>query len=150
MTIKQVHALKEFNRLTKEISDLYHDICIQLELSDSTFEILYTLAELGDGCCQKNICNYTFISKQTIHSAIRKLEKEGIITLQSGKGREMHIYLTPLGEQVMNEKIVPVIKMENEIFSRMEPSESQELLRLTEKYLTHLRCLSNENLTNQT
>lgn len=144
MITKQEHALKEFNRLNKEINDIYHDICCKAGISDSVFDILYTIAELGDGCRQKDICNYAFISKQTIHSAIRKLEKEEFLTLKSGKGREMHIFLTQKGQQFLEEKILPIIDMENRIFSQMTLTESNELLRLTEKYLTYFREMSKD------
>ena len=139
MTHKPEQTLNEFNRLNKEISDLYHDICIQAGISDSAFDILYSIVALGDGCCQKDICNYAFASKQTIHSAICKLEKEDMLCMKPGKGREMQILLTPKGKDFVKEKIIPVIDMENNIFAQMTSVERNTLLQLTEKYLTYLR-----------
>ena len=66
--------LREFNRLYKRLDDLYHSLSLKMGMSDSTFIILYTIAELGDGCSQKEICEQVSISKQTINSSIRKLE----------------------------------------------------------------------------
>ena len=58
-------------------------------MSDSIFSILYTICELGDGCSQKEICEQLSASKQTINSAIRKLENQGILFMRKGeKGRE--------------------------------------------------------------
>lgn len=134
----------ELNRLNKAITELYHDISVQIGISDSVFDIFYAIIALSDGCCQKDICNYAFASKQTIHSAIHKLEKEDFIYLKSGKGREMHIFLTPKGKQFIEEKIAPVIAMENQTILQMNANELDTLLLLTEKYLNHLRIQAKE------
>lgn len=139
MNTTQGYTLKEFNRLNKEINDIYHELYNRLNISESVFDIFYAIAELGDGCCQRDICNYAFSSKQTIHSAIRKLEREEFLFLKPGKGREMQIFLTQKGQQFTNENIIPVINMEMESFSLFTDEESSELLRLTEKYLTYFR-----------
>ena len=139
MTPQLTPKQNEFNRLTKAISELYHDISTHLGISDSIFDIFYAIVALGEGCCQKDICDYAFTSKQTIHSAIHKLEKDGLICLKSGKGREMHIFLTEKGNQFMEKKIAPVIAMENDACTQMDTAEIDMLLRLTEKYLNCLR-----------
>ena len=66
-------GMKEFNRIFKECNHIYHDIALKLGLSDSGFDILYTLCEIGDGCLQKDICDATMLSKQTIHSSVQML-----------------------------------------------------------------------------
>ena len=140
--IMALHLLpkqNELNRLNKAISEFYHDLCVQLGISDSVFDIFYVIAVLGDGCCQKDICDYAFTRKQTIHSAIHKLEKEGMLCMNPGKGREMNIFLTPAGKQFIKEKIAPVFTMENEALSQMSSDETDLLLSLTEKYLDCLR-----------
>ena len=53
------NPLKEFNRIYKKTNEIYHDIALRLGLSDSAFDILYSISELGDGCLQKDICNAT-------------------------------------------------------------------------------------------
>lgn len=144
MTLHLAQKQNEFNRLNKAISELYHDICLRIGISDSVFDIFYAIIALGDGCCQKDICNYAFTSKQTIHSSIHKLEKEGFITLKSGKGREMHIFLTPKGECFIENNIAPVIVMENQTCLQMNPKELDTLLLLTNQYLECLRTQANE------
>lgn len=124
------------------MDDVYHDIAVRLNLSDSAFNILYTICIFGNGCQQKDICNTTFISKQTIHSSIKKLEQAGILVMQAGKGRDMHIHLTPAGQKLAEEKIIPVIEMENQTFAGMQPEERHQLLILLEKicYPPAKRC----------
>lgn len=139
MDITISNELTKFNSLYKAMDDVYHDIAVRLNLSDSAFNILYTICIFGNGCQQKDICNTTFISKQTIHSSIKKLEQAGILVMQAGKGRDMHIHLTPAGQKLAEEKIIPVIEMENRTFAGMQPEERHQLLKLLEKYVIRLR-----------
>lgn len=144
MTLRPLPKQNDLNRLNKAVAELYHDICVRLGISDSVFDIFYAIAALGDGCCQRDICDYAFTSKQTIHSAIHKLEKEGFLHFKSGKGREMLIFLTPAGEQFMAEKIAPVIAMENMVLSQIPSEEIDQLIHLTEKCLNGLRTQCNQ------
>ena len=139
MTINMHPGMREFNRIFKECNHIYHDIALKLGLSDSVFDILYTLCAIGDGCLQKNICEATLLSKQTIHSSVRKLEKNGYIKLKPGKGRDMQIFLTPEGNALVEEIIFPAIHAENLTFTDMTEEEQREFLRLNQKYADSLR-----------
>lgn len=132
-------TLKEFNHIYREIDELYHAMALERGLSDSAFIILYNICELGDGCLQKDISRIACISKQTINSSIRKLEKEGYLCLEKGRGRDMHIHLTPAGQRLAEEKIWPVMEMEKRVFGEMSPQESRELLKLSRKYMELLK-----------
>ena len=55
-------------------------------VSDRVQNILYVICEKGTQCLQSEISKLTGISRQTINSAIRKLEKEDIIYLEQGRG----------------------------------------------------------------
>ena len=132
------NPLKEFNRIYKKTNEIYHDIALRLGLSDSAFDILYSISELGDGCLQKDICNATCIPKQTIHSSIRQMEKSGYLTLSSGKGRSMHITLTDLGKNLLERTIYPVMQMKGEAFHCMTDEECQQMLALFGKYIQAL------------
>lgn len=82
MDFIQVNELRTFNRIYREIDDLYHEIALKLGISDSAFLIFYTIVECGGGCLQIDIANRYSISKQTISSAVRKLEAQGFIVLK--------------------------------------------------------------------
>ena len=139
MNFKQKQELREFNCLYKEIEKLYHDVAVKAGMSDSSFFILYTIVELGNGCLQKDVSDMYSINKQTIHSSIRNLEKNGYIFLQKGKGRNMHIYLTEEGEKLIQQKMIPIMEAENDVFTAMTEQESKELLRLNKKYTALLQ-----------
>ena len=139
MITKANHQLKEINRLYKELNDIYHSISNKLGISDSIFLIFYSIVEMGDGCIQKEISDYYSISRQTINTSVKKLESNGYIFLKKGKGRDMHIFLTEKGEDFIKEKIEPIMVLENSIFDEMSPKESDEFLKLTQKYVNLYR-----------
>lgn len=140
------NALKEYNHIYKETNRIYHDIALKLKLSDSAFDILYAVCQLGDGCLQRDIRSLSATSKQTINSSIRKLEREGHIILKPGKGRQMHIFLTETGMELAKERIFPVIEIENKVFDSLTEEESRELLRLSRKYIEILEKNAKEFL----
>lgn len=148
--------LCEFNRIYKEFNDIYHEAALKMGLSNSAFDIFYAIYELGDGCLQRDICQATFIPKQTVNSSIRNLEKEGYLILEHGKGRNMHIYLTESGKELLKDYLFPIIEAENNAFQGMEHEERQQLLTLLARYGAALRSgfeklqySENKNLNNK-
>ena len=133
-------SLREFNRIYKEMNEFYHELARTLHLSDSVFDIFYSLSEMGDGCLQKDICQASCLPKQTVHSSIRKLEEEGYLTLQAGKGRNMHIYLTDAGRKLIEQKFYPVHHLESDAFSVMTEEECRKMLELYSKYIAAMRA----------
>lgn len=131
--------IREFNRMYKEIDDLYHEAALHSGLSDSANLILYAIAELGDGCLQIDIANMYSISKQTVSSSIRSLVKKGFLYLTHGKKRDMHLHLTAAGTQFVKQHIIPLMEAENSVFYEMSPVECYELLRLTRRYTDIMR-----------
>ena len=138
MDINVSKELRRFNRLMGEINGTYHEASVKLGLSDSTVSVLYTLCSEGSPCALHEIVRQSGMSKQTINSSIRKLEREGHIILKPGKGRQMHIFLTETGMELAKERIFPVIEIENKVFDSMPEEESRELLRLSRKYIEML------------
>ena len=77
----QRKIVNEYNRLLKACDMLYHSIAVQLGMSDCAFWILYAV-QAADGLCkQSDICENISMSRQTVNSALKKLEKDGFLTL---------------------------------------------------------------------
>ena len=55
--------LVAFNHIYKEYNIIYHDAAMRLGLSNSEFDTLYAICELGDGCKQSDICRTTSRSR---------------------------------------------------------------------------------------
>lgn len=136
---RPMEELKRFNYIIGETNALYHEAALRLGISDSALDILYTICEIGEGCKQIDICKLCGSSRQTINSSIRKLEREQILYLKAGQGRNTRVFLTQEGKKLVEEKVLPLIAIENEILQEWEERETQELLRLTEKYKDDLK-----------
>lgn len=139
MSFEKHPVLQKFDRLNNAIDELYHEIATMQGLSDSAYAILQAILVLGNGCTQTEIYRYTLLNKQTVNSSVKKLNRDGLLDFQPGVGRELKIYLTPEGEALVKEKILPVEQAENEVFEEMTDKEHQEILHLMEKYLTSFR-----------
>ena len=81
---------KRYNHLSEEINAAYHELSLLFGLSDSAMIILYTICDSGDSCRLHEICRRSGLSKQTVNSAIRKLEAEHVVCLQAVDGRNPH------------------------------------------------------------
>ena len=136
-----MHYLKanQYTYLAGEINALYHEAAVKMGIPDSVQNILYVICERGDSCLQSEISKLTGISRQTINSAIRKLEKEDIVYLEQGKGRNTIVCLTEKGKRYAVEKIHPLFEIENKIWNEWTEEEQQEYLRLTQKYRDALK-----------
>ena len=121
------------------MTDIYHNIALKLELSESALLILYAIVDLGDGCTQKDISEMYYMSKQTINTSVKNLEKSGYIKFKQDKGNNKQIFLTLSGKKLAEKKITPVINVENNVFADMLPEERQELLKITKKYVDLLK-----------
>lgn len=131
--------VQAYNQAYKEMCDLYHEIAQSMGLSDSAFDVLYAMCELKDGCLQKDICDHSYLPKQTVHSAVRKLIGEEVLRMEPGKGRDMHLFLTEKGRTLVENTVIPLMTKEREVFASMTPEEGQALIQLTRKYFVLLR-----------
>ncbi len=131
--------MERLNYLLSEIHEVYHDASVRLGVSDSAMDILYTLCIAGDRCPLRDIARLSGSSRQTIHSAVRGLERDGIIRLEAKNGRDKLVCLTDAGRTLTEATAQRVIAMENEIFDGWEEKEREQYLHFLQKYLTDLR-----------
>lgn len=127
--------LKRFNYLTSEINAAYHEAASKLGLSDSAMMILYTICNNGDHCLLSDICQLIGVSKQTINSALRKLEADDIVYLETFSGKKKMVYLTDKGKNLADKTVVRLIEIENNIFGSWTNEELEMYLELTQRYL---------------
>ncbi|MDE6728631.1 MAG: MarR family winged helix-turn-helix transcriptional regulator [Oscillospiraceae bacterium] len=130
--------MRRFNYLVGEINSLYHEAALRLGLSDSAFAVLYTVCNEGN-CGISDVCRLTGVSKQTVNSALRKLENESVITLEALDGKQKRIALTAKGSRMVKNTAVKVAEAENRVFGAWNEKDRSEYLRLTERYLIDFR-----------
>ena len=88
---------KRYNYLSSEINSLYHQAAKKMGISDSVQNILYVLCDQGNQALQSEICSISGISRQTINSALSKLEQQGLVRVEPDKGRNTMVFLTIFG-----------------------------------------------------
>lgn len=137
MEFKMNAQMKHFNLLMSEIDTAYHDAALKLGMSDSAMLVLYTLCSYGGKCMLGDITPGA--SKQTINSALRKLEAEGMVYLENFEGRKKKVYLTEKGRLLAGDTVLRVIEIENEIFASWSDEEKNLYIDLTQRYLTDFK-----------
>ncbi len=133
-------SLQRFNYLFGETDALYHELALKLGLSDSAMKILYVICDTGEPCLLREICRRSGLSKQTLNSALRKLEEEGTLFLESAGPRSKQVRLTPAGRALADHTAREIIRMENAVFAGWPEQDVQTYLTLTERFLTDLRA----------
>ena len=128
-------ALLRINHLLAETDAVYHQMFSRMGLADS---ILYTLLNAGGQCPLKVIRQLTGLPKQTLHSAISKLEEEGHILLLT-EGRAKSARLTESGLVLAEATAGKIIAAEDRVYATWTPAELAAYLTLTERYLADLR-----------
>lgn len=132
-------GMRKYNRLLGELNGTYHEAAVKLGLSDSVMAVLYTLCSEGSPCPLQEIVRQSGASKQTINSAIRKLEGGGAVCLEAARGRSKCVRLTVKGRELVRQTVVPLMKLEDEIYTSWSGEELRTYLELTERFLTALR-----------
>ena len=79
--------LHRINNLLAETDAVYHQASLRLGIADSTMRILYTILDNGERCLLSDVYKQSGISKQTVNSALRKLESSNMVYLENHKGK---------------------------------------------------------------
>ena len=102
-------GMRRFNHLVSETDAAYHEAALKMGMSDSIMQIMYILCDKGGDCPLGEICRLSGISKQTINSALRKLEEEGIVYLEGMDGKKKRACLTEEGKRTAERTVVKLI-----------------------------------------
>lgn len=137
---KEKKLLAQYNALYKESNEIYRIAAKTLGLSECAFWILYSLRE-EEGLIQSGLCHALCLPKQTIHSALKKLETDGFIEFSNGKDRRAkYLSLTKKGTMLAEKTVDRVMQMEINAFAGFTEKEQQEFIRLFQKYTELLKA----------
>ena len=109
-------AFQEFNRIDGQIQRSYHEAAVKMGLPDSEFWILYVLATNEPEMLQTELTAITGVSKTTINSALKKMERAGLLELTPGGGRNTCARLTETGHQLAEKTVCRLVALENRIY----------------------------------
>lgn len=139
MSRSNFDKLQRINWLISETDSLYHQASLKIGLSDSASRILYALYTRGGSCLLSDIYKDSGISKQTVNSALRKLEKEGVIRLEQYHGKAKKVFLTEQGKEKADKTVSRLVDAEIGAFESWTDEEIDAYLCLTNKYLETFR-----------
>ncbi len=131
--------MKRCNHLQVDIEAVYHDAALKFGLADSVQIILYTACYLGDSCPLSEVVKISGISKQTINSALRNMEAQGLVELTSATPKTKNVSLTEKGKELAERTVIRLMKAEDEVFSEWSDEDVQKYLELNERFLMGLR-----------
>ena len=126
----------EFNRINfmlMSIAKLYHDAIVRFGLSENTGLILRFLSEFGGSCPLSAIYKTMGIRKQTVNSAIRKLEADGIVYLEQDTGRSKRVVLTESGRELAEKTVGQIHSAEVHVLDDWTREEIQTYILLLTK-----------------
>lgn len=139
MDIRYEEVMHRINCLASDLDALYHRAAVKFGLSDSVLMILYFIYEKG-GCCPLNtVRKESCLNKQTLNSAIRKLEGEGVVRLESSGGKTKNVYLTEHGKEYAKTTVARLFDAESHVFRDWTEEEIRQYLFLMEKYNSDFR-----------
>lgn len=132
--------LSEYNSIIKENDEIYHKAARRIGISDCAFWILYIMLEEKGVVTQSTICDAFYQPKQTVNSALKKLESKGYIKLEIiAGGRSKQINFTQKGKKFAKETIGQVIASEQRAISGLTLEEQETFLGLFHKFTKLLK-----------
>ncbi len=129
--------VNSFDRLYRKTDQLYYEMARDCGIPESAYWLMYAIFSRGGSMPVRDIsetCGYT---KQTVNSALRKLEEKGLVETSfcEGSRKAKQVTFTELGHELSQEQIVPANIAERRAFQALTPTEQADMLRLIDKYV---------------
>lgn len=137
-------AFQEFNRIDGQIERCYHKAALKMGISDSELWILYALLTADTTVLQTELTEATGMSKTTVNSALKKMEREGLLMLVPDIGRNTRVILTEAGKSKAEATVCRLVDMENRIYESWSPEEQSMLIQLNRDYADKLSAMVEE------
>lgn len=84
------YLIQQIELLLREQDSIYHNTAVRFGLSDTAMRVLYLVSETDEVLTQQDLCRQNFSAKQTIHTAINGLVKNGFVELIPIPGTRNH------------------------------------------------------------
>ena len=134
--------LEDFWEAGKELDAAYVLLAKSCGLSEPEY---WSMVFVADGVAtQREICALLSLSRQTINSAFKLLVAKGLIQLEplEQDQRSKRASLTPKGEQLLAERILPSEAAEADAWLSLTEEERQVLVRATRQFGSALRQIA--------
>lgn len=135
-----IEKVNRINALSNDLDAIYHSASKKLGIADSELIVLYEVYQNGGTCPLNDITKNNGISKQTVNSAMRRLEREGIAFLEPYRGKAKRVALTERGRAYAEKTAGRVFAAECGAFADWTQNEIDTYLALLEKFNLSLRA----------
>lgn len=137
MSHKEIRQqLREYNTIYKETDAIYSKFARSSGLSDCAFWLMYSVREANGQCTQKELGDQWMLSKQTVNSALKGLERDGYLKLipSETNRRSKYVALTDKGVKFARKNIDIVFELEELAFQQMSPLERVAMIESSRKF----------------
>lgn len=132
-------SLAEFNGIWQQLSALYRRRALEYGISEGVMWVLYSLTLEGGKMMQRDLCLLTGLPKQTVHSALKKLEGEGYIVQESGEDhRTKWVLLTVSGHELAERTAGDLIHREEQALGSLPEQERRALFTTLQRFADEL------------
>lgn len=131
-------SLRRLNYVISEINAVYRYAAEIFGLSDSALTVLYSICTNGTECPLSDIYKLSGIPKQTVNSALRKMESEGVLYLEKTDGKSKKVTLTSKGKKLARITAMRLISAENRI-AESWADDMEKYIELNRRYAKDLR-----------
>lgn len=133
--------LRMFFNHWHEYGDIYEEYAKKIGISSSTLDVLFVLNEEPAECTQKNLCNETFLPKQTINSVVTSLLHQGLVVMTESQSdrRFKNICLTAAGKTYADKIVQPILAAEHATMATLPAEQRQKMLTTLAKYLAEFK-----------
>lgn len=136
METNKFHVYSELlNQCDKELDEIYHRYAMRHNLSDAALWILYALHYEHKPVTQSDLCNSWFFSRQTLNTALKSLEQQGILALipLPNNRKSKQVVFTSEGTAFTNQVLAPLICAEEQVFAAFTDKENEAFIKLTQR-----------------
>ena len=127
--------LSIYNNIFKKNENIYRKFARTLGLSECSLWILYILRTEFAAPVQSEICTCLHQPKQSVNSALKKLESDGYIELAAGNDhRSKQVSLTESGIRFCEKTVDRVIEIECQALDSLSVEEQNLFFSLFQKY----------------
>ncbi|HJA35064.1 MAG TPA: winged helix-turn-helix transcriptional regulator [Firmicutes bacterium] len=132
-------TLAAFREATMELDNLYSRFPKSCGLSEAEY---WSLLLIYEGIVtQSRISEQLFLSRQTLNSAFKQLQKKGLIRLEPYQDnlRSKRAFLTEAGKAFVEENVLRMHRVEERAWQHMSQEDQAVLTALTRKFSSCIR-----------
>lgn len=133
---------RDIEVIYQETDRLYYKLARGCGLSETAYWILYDIVMAGGSASQRAIAQEHSMSRQTVNSAFKALERKGYVSISFAEGsrRSKVVTLTEAGQRFCDKRIVPGIEAEKNAFNALPEDDRVEFVRLGREYAAAVRA----------